>query len=286
MSRKIHLNIRMPFSYYLNRDLDCKSPVMRPRPDLRDAYAKALEAEVRGLAKELEDTVVDAVFFLGGYMSLLRPEQFDSLMNVIARRLTLADDIEIGGWLFPGSVDRTLMGSYERANAGPLMFEVPSLLPEECKKFRLPNTITALNQTIGFVKNAGFQNIGLRILIGVPGRTLSAWGQIADEIIRIKPAHLEFAVVDAGADNGQGFEACQKKLEDAGYRQYAPLCWTKVEKAPRYPEYRNEETEYLGIGLAAESRLDGFWSKNTGDMGLYLRDSSNYQKIVAAAREL
>ncbi|NCB52059.1 MAG: hypothetical protein EOM54_09290 [Clostridia bacterium] len=286
MSRHIHLNIRMPFSYYLNRDLDCGSPVVRPRPDRRDAYAKALEAEVRGLAKELPDTVVDSVFFLGGYMNLLRPEQFDSLMNVISRRLTLAPDIEIGGWLFPGSLDKVLMESYERVNAGPLMFEVPSLLPAECEKYRMPNIIAALNQTAKALHNMGFGNYGLRILIGVPGRTLAAWEQIAEGIICLEPAHLEFSVVDAGADNGPGFEFCQKKLEDLGYRQYAPFCWTKADKAPRYPEYRKEDAEYLGIGLAAESRLDGFWSKNTGDVGLYLRDSSNYQKIVAAAREL
>lgn len=286
MSRHIHLNIRMPFSYYLNRDLDCYSPVVRPRPDRRDAYAKALEAEIRGMAKELPDTVVDSVFFLGGYMSLLRAEQFDSLMNVISRRLTLAPDIEIGGWLFPGSLDKTLMESYERVNAGPLMFEVPSLLPEECEKYRLPNITTALNQTFEALRNADFANYGLRILIGIPGRTLAVWEQITDEVIRLEPTHLEFSFVNVGADEGPGFEVCQKKLEEIGYRQYAPFCWTKADKAPRYPEYRKKDAEYLGIGLDAESILDGFWSKNTGDAGLYMRDSSNYQKIVAAAREL
>jgi hypothetical protein len=42
------------------------------------------------------------------------------------------------------------------------------------------------------------------------------------------------------------FEVCQKKLEEREYRQYAPLCLTKAEKEPRYPEYRNEGAEYLG----------------------------------------
>jgi len=276
----------MPFSYYLGRDLDCGSPVIRPRPDLRDAYAKALEAEVRGLAKELEDTVVDAIFFTGGYMSLLRPAQFDSLMNVISRRLTLSEDVEIGGWLFPGSVDKTLMESFGRVNAGPLMFEVPSLLPEECEKYKLPNTVTALEHTVDYLRQTGFSNYGLRILAGIPGRTLAAWGQIAEGIGRLEPAHLDFTIVDPAADNGQGFEVCLKKLEELGYRMYAPICLTKAEKAPRYPEYRKKDAEYLGIGLAAESRLDGFWSKNTGNVDLYLRESSNYQRILAAAREL
>jgi hypothetical protein len=74
--------------------------------------------------------VVDAVFFQGGYIepapcgAIRQPDERDFAPPVAC------DDVEIGGWLFPGSVDRTLMGSYERRKAGPLMFEVPSLLPE------------------------------------------------------------------------------------------------------------------------------------------------------------
>jgi hypothetical protein len=69
----------------------------------------------------------------------------------------------------------------------------------------LPNTLAALEQTASYLRNTGYTNYGLRVPAGIPGRTLAAWGQIAEEIIRLQPAHVEFAVVNAGADNGSGF---------------------------------------------------------------------------------
>ena len=287
MKQAIQLVIHMPFSYYLNRDLDWGNPTLRPTSQLIAAYAHALEAEVESLAPDIQDVKIDSIFFSGGYMSLFGVDQFESLLNTISHKLPLSSHVEISGRLFPGSLDLSLVSSYKSAKVGPLFFEIPSLVAKECENLKLPNTLMALDQTVYVMQSTEFGNFGLQIITGVPGRNENTWNYIAGQIIHYHPDHLEFTSRDTSVKEGPGFRICLDKMSSLGYQEYAPLCFTIADKAPCFHGYRNDSSkEYIGIGLHAESSFDDFWCKNTGDLNFYLTQSTNYRNIIAQVKNL
>ena len=279
----VSLNIHLPFSYWLATDPVTGAPLTKPSPRGIALYMRALERELESLGEDLREHEIDSVYFAGGYMSLLDSDEFAALMAAVHRSFRLTKDVQIAGTVFPGSLDMALVSQYHNYGVGPLMFEIPSLLARECERLRLPNALQAMDHTVYLLQSFRTGGFGLRLPIGLPGRDEGIWKHIFGQINHYQPMHVAFFDVSGGAATEHpAFEETKEALRALGLREVAPLLFTAAKETPRLALAR----EFAGVGLGAPSRLDGFFTKNTGDMGVYLARSGNYRDLLVSVEDL
>ncbi len=279
----IQLTLYLPFSYWLDRDPETGAPLSRPDNAALLPYLRALTRELASLGPDLEGCQVTSLRFAGGYLSLLDPDTLAVLMAAVHRSLALAPDLEISGLAFPGSLDMALLSQYRNYALGPLFFDVPSLSARECQRLGLPNALLALDQSVYLLQNYSMNNFGLTLPLGLPGRDEELWLHLLGQVTHYQPAHVVL-VPTAGADFQEhpALSLFQQGLADRGWRPAAPGFYTRASHAPRCAA---RPAAYVGVGLGAPSRLDGFLTQNTGDMAYYLSHSADYRQLIISVRE-
>ena len=281
----MQLNVHLPFSYYMTEDLQNQAPLFQPENALVEAYRDALLREICSLGADLEDCTIDSVFFRGGYMSLLDPTSFAQVMAGIHRSFHLARDVQVSGVLFPGSLNMALASEYRNHHVRTLFFETPSLLARECEKLRLPNALQALDQTLYFMQNFQLPGFSLRLPIGIPGRDEGIWTHILGQIRHYQPESIAFFPLRAEIEEHPMFLATCQSLLKEGYVSPAPLLLTRSVE-PKWVRYLAPDDEVLGVGLGAQTRAEGFKTRNTTDLQRYLKYSGDYRQLITSVEEI
>ena len=282
--KPIQLIVNLPFSYWQRRDGDTLAPLQKPDERTLAAYISSLMREIRSLGADLEDCEVAAVHFSGGYMNLLTADEFTEMIACIRRSFSFRADMQVSGVVFPGGLDMALISAYKNVGVAPLMLEVPSLHARECERLRLPNTLQALDKTAFLLQNFGVSDFGLRLPIGIEGRSETYWRFILGQIFHYQPQHVSFF-----PQNGEpiqedpAFETIKGELVRAGFTEVAKNFLTMAKVPPRLAA---GSSEYAGVGLGAVSVLDGYKTQNTADMRSYVMGSADYRQLIVSAEEI
>jgi len=131
---------------------------------------------------------------------------------------------------------------------------------------------------------AGFENINLDLIAGLPGQEPRRWLQNLDWVERLAPEHvsvylleLEDSTIWARQEQGVHpddthawfYEAAADRLGQLGYRHYEVSSWARPGKECRHNLGYWNRVPYRGLGLGAHSFIDNerFW--NTRSMSVY-----------------
>ena len=318
------LDVHLPFSYWRTCDFDHGDPVMRPRPGVVEAYARALMAEIASLGADVKGRgyEVGSVFFSGGYVGLLDPEAFRDILRMVRRSFDVSADLRVDAVTFPGMMDMYAASAYLDEGVKGLLFEVPTLSAREAAALAVPNTLQALDKSVYVLQSYGAAEFGLRMPVDVSGRSVETWEYLLGQVNHYHPAYVELVGLSAcdgpEAPDGQGKAAgnllslnggkapqgkaigdggrtaFEMGLAKAGFKQVAcdargRALFSRLEEGPAPAPFgyaSGPATERLGVGLGAETILDGFWTKSTVDMKGYLAGASDYRNLIAVAREV
>ena len=330
----VALDIHLPFSYWRERDFDHGGPAIRPNDALVARYTKALMAEIASLGADVgcggetagsqqaeaegadasgpgaadagdagaadaaaPRRIVGSVFFSGGYLGLLYPDDFRDILRAVRRNFHVTERLAVEAATFPGSVDMYAASAYLDEHVGALMFELPTLSGRESRDLGLPIALQALDKTHNVLGSYGAGEFGLRLPVDVPGRTAETWRYLLGQINHYRPVHVEFVALgtpeeQAAALADEGLAGLRSALATQGYREVAPDFMTRADTTPAFVAERmarkaaGRSHEYLGVGLGAQTLTDGFWTKNTTDLQRYLACSDDYRTLIEAVREV
>lgn len=302
------LDVHLPFSYWRQRDLDHGDPAVFPKACPASAYARALVAEIESLGADLagQGHAVAGVFFSGGYLGLLDPEGFRDILRAVRRAFTVAGRLRVEGVTFPGSVDMYAASAYLDEGMGVLMLEVPTLSAREAAVCGLPNVLQALDKSVYVLQSYGAAEFGLRLPADIPGRSRDTWAYLLGQVNHYRPMHVELS---GGGASGDARGACEDEaralfergLRDSGYRRVAGAApgrclFTRASAGPLFACLPGPAAcgappvgavcERLGVGLGAQTCVDGFWTKSTTDLARYLAQAGDYRDLVVEACEV
>lgn len=295
------LDAHLPFSYWRQRDLDHGDPAVSPKACPAGAYARALVAEIESLGADLvgQGHAVAGVFFSGGYLGLLDPEDFRDILRAVRRAFTVAGRLRVEGVTFPGSVDMYAASAYLDEGMGALMLEVPTLSAREAAACGLPNVLQALDKSVYVLQSYGAAEFGLRLPADIPGRSRDTWAYLLGQVNHYRPMHVELS--GGGASEDEGRALFERGLRDSGYRRVAGAVpgrclFTRAFADPLFACLPGPAAcgappagvacERLGVGLGAQTCVDGFWTKSTTDLVRYLAQAGDYRDLVVEAREV
>lgn len=225
--------------------------------DMIPAYVDALCKEVEFVGKSLRsersrsdrEGVVEAhtIFFGGGTPSLLSPKQFESIFNAIHRNFQVTSDAEITIEANPGTVSFADLLNLRSLGINRISYGVQSANAEELRMLERIHTFFDVIEAVSNSRKAGFNNLNLDLIYGLPEQTLFTWQTTVRRILDLHPEHISaYALtLEHGTPFGRWstkgilplpdpdlaaemYEWLSEMLELNGYVQYEISNWAKI----------------------------------------------------------
>ena len=272
-------------------------------------YLRALDREI-GLYRG-QIAFADTIYFGGGTPSLLAADQIQRILDTLFSTFTFAHDVEITLEANPGTITRQDLDGYRVAGVNRLNLGLQSIDDARLRFLGRIHTARQGREAYRLARDAGFDNVGLDLIYGLPGQTLGQWAPELEAVADFQAEHLscytltleegtplavdvEKGRVDAPdeARVGELFAHTVKWLNHHGYRQYEISNFARVNGGDG-PDRRSRHNRkywlfapYLGFGPSAHSFANGRRWWNRQDLDRYLADLDAGQTPVADAETL
>jgi len=275
MSNPFMLYVHIPYCVHKCHYCDFNSHV-RGDPDWQQ-YEQALLSELSQWARQPQfaGRKLASIFFGGGTPSLAPSELIASVIDTATCLFESLPDIEISLEANPGTVDQSNFAGFRQAGVNRLSIGVQSLDDAELKWLeRIHNGEQAVD-ALNAGRAAGFENINLDLMYGLPNQTLEQWFKTLDEVMRLGPEHLSCyqltvephtklaAEVENVAaqlpDDELALEflfKTRERLAEAGYEAYEVSNFSKPGMKCRHNDGYWLYLDYIGIGAGAAGKWD------------------------------
>ncbi len=256
-----------------------------------EKYAETLKREIDSY--DLSKYNITTIYIGGGTPSKIPSEKIQEILEKIKQKIpknqTKWEDIEITIELNPGTVDEEKIKRYKEIGINRLSIGLQSTNNKLLKEIGRIHTFEDFKDTYDTVKKVGFENINVDLMIGLPNQTISDVKDSLNEIIKLNPTHVsvysliveentkmeqlinnkELQLPDEELER-QMYWYVKNTLELNGYNHYEISNFAKEGKESRHNLNCWEQKEYIGLGLAAYSYLNGVRYGNTSNIEGYI----------------
>jgi oxygen-independent coproporphyrinogen-3 oxidase len=320
-------NLETPLSLYFHipfcthRCAYCDFNTYSGQESLIPAFVNALIHEIDYVSRGLQNyetykpsdypTTVHTVFFGGGTPSLLSPLQFAPIFKSIRASFALTEDVEVTIEANPGTVTREALCQLREIGINRLSFGVQSANAFELKMLERAHNFFDVIEAVTSARKAGFHNLNLDLIYGLPEQTLQTWQTTVRRILDLHPEHISaYALtLEHGTPFGRWaakgmlplpdpdlaaemYEWVSETLAENGYFQYEISNWaeSKREGERRNSEVLTDETPsfqcrhnlqywrglpYLAFGAGAHGYANGYRYSNVLRIKTYIERITN-----------
>ncbi len=234
------------------------------------SYVDALLADLEQELPSVWGRTVQSIFMGGGTPSLFSPAAIDRLLAGIRARLPLKPDAEITLEANPGTVEQARFEGYRQAGINRLSIGVQSLNPEHLKALGRIHNADEARAAAQAARRAGFDNINLDLMFGLPQQTLEQSLDDLDALIALQPEHISWyqltlepntlfhAQPPTLPDDDTRWamqEQGQARLAEQGYGHYEVSAFARRDQRCRHNLNYWRFGDYLGIGAGAHGKV-------------------------------
>ena len=245
---------------------------------LQETYVRALQRQIKQLAKVpwCRQRSCSTIFFGGGTPTMLPAAQLADLLNRIRDQFPCERHLEISIEVNPATVDDGGLAVLRQAGFNRISIGLQSLDDHELTKLGRSHTTTQGKSTVHRARAAGFENLSLDLMYGLPGQTLDSWRRTLGSTLELAPDHLSIYELTIEPDTVYAQLAAQGLLaipvEDdvlammdtlaemvsaAGYKRYEISNYSLQGKECLHNINYWQNGSYLGLGSGAVSCLSG-----------------------------
>lgn len=266
-------------------------------------YCAALTAHLRETAPMAKSRVVDTVYLGGGTPSLLGGRAIAGLLRTLRRLYRIAPDCEITMEANPDSVSEALLRTLRRAGVNRLSLGVQCADDAILRTLGRPHTFAQAKEAVAMARRAGFDNLSLDLIFGLPGQSMEGWQDTVEQVLALKPEHLscyglqleegtwlfnhqgEYVIPD---DDQQAdlYLWTVERLARAGYAQYEISNFALPGRASRHNLRYWRMEEYIGFGPGAHSDFGGRRYSFVRDLDAYLSGVEQGGALVEEDQEI
>jgi oxygen-independent coproporphyrinogen-3 oxidase len=254
-----------------------------------EPYFEALETEIGLRGAEAGAAEFDTVFIGGGTPSLAEPRHIYRLMNACRRHFTLAANAETSMEANPGTLTFEKLTAFRACGINRLSIGLQAWQDRLLKELGRIHTVGEFVENFKYARKAGFRNINVDLIFGLPGQNMNDWTETVSNIAALGPEHvscyslkIEEGTVfgdrlqaglleepDDGLDRKMYWHAVDS-LERGGYKHYEISNFARPGFECRHNLVYWRAEEYLGIGAGAHSYLNGRRYNNVNGIEDYI----------------
>ncbi len=280
MSASLSIYLHIPFCRH--RCAYCDFNTYTSLDELKGRYALALAEEamqVAGLDPQAAEgpRAAHTLFFGGGTPSLMEPADMGVILGRVRDCFAVEPDVEITMEANPGTVDQAYLEAVRTLGVNRLSFGVQSAITTELTFLEREHDFATAVEAVTWARAAGFDNLNLDLIYGVPGQSLSSWEESLRAALDLRPEHIslycltieqgtpmhrrlargDFAPPDPDLAADQYQLACAW-MGERGYEHYEISNWALPGYACRHNLTYWRNGEYLGLGAGAHGHAGGY----------------------------
>ncbi len=241
---------------------------------LLDGYIDAMCAHIREAGALAPGYMVDTVYFGGGTPTFFGADGMATILTAIRRAFDVTGDAEITFEANPDSVSDKLLRRLRGEGFNRVSLGVQSDDDEMLKRLGRPHTYSQAVAAVQRIRKAGYKNLSLDLMYGLPGQTLEGWEETVRHVLQLQPEHMSCygLKLEPGTpmyhyreamrlpdDDTQAdmYLAAVELLQLKGYRQYEISNFAKKGLVSQHNMKYWLGGEYLGFGPSASSDFAG-----------------------------
>src|SRR5215207_10312909 len=294
-----------PFSLYFHipfcthRCAYCDFNTYAGQEELIPGYVEALLREIEFVGQQTTQlankaTTVHTIFFGGGTPSLLSPRQFETIFKAIRTNFVRTDDAEITIEANPGTVSYENLLELRKIGINRISYGVQSANAEELRMLERAHDFFDVIEAVTSARKAGFENLNLDLIYGLPEQTLQTWQTTVKRILDLHPEHISaYALtLEHGTPFGRWsskgllplpdpdlaaemYEWASETFEANGYIQYEISNWAKPGHECRHNLQYWRGRPYLAFGAGAHGYANGYRYSNVLRIKTYIERLAN-----------
>lgn len=301
MTPETSIYLHIPFCTH--RCAYCDFNTYAGQEDSIPAYVDALINEINFIAatRPSDHATIGTIFFGGGTPSLLSGPQLGSIMDALRSAFTFSSNLEATIEANPGTTSLNFLQQIRRAGINRLSFGVQSANPDELRMLERAHDFFDVVNSVKWARQAGFDNLNLDLIYGLPEQTLERWKITVKRIVDLQPQHISaYALtLEHGTPFGRWsakgmlplpdpdlaaemYEWADEFMSTTGYVQYEISNWAKSELMCRHNLQYWRNLPYLGLGAGAHGYANSIRYSNVLRIKTYIdRLSADSQELKA-----
>ena len=239
-----------------------------------DGYVEAVCSHIREAGALAPGYVVDTVYFGGGTPSFFGAEGLAVILSVIRKSFDVARNAEITFEANPDSVSDKLLRRLRSEGFNRVSLGIQCDDDAILKKIGRPHTYEQAVTAVQRIRKAGFRNLSVDLMYGLPGQSLEDWENTLKNVLSLHPEHISCyglkveegtplyayqQYCDLADDDTQAdmYLSAIQILRSFGYRQYEISNFCRKGNVSRHNLKYWTGGEYLGFGPDASSDFAG-----------------------------
>lgn len=291
--KEVSLYIHIPFCK--QRCFYCDFPTFAGKERFREEYVEAL-------IKEIEDKcsnyLIKTIFIGGGTPSYLEEKELEKLLIAVSK-LNLSDKLEYSIECNPGTVNEDKLKIMKKYGINRISFGLQSCNNQLLKKIGRIHTFKEFLENYNLARKIGFNNINIDLMYGLPNLTIQDWKDTLEKISELRPEHISAysLIIEEGTafyklyekdklelpseDDERVMDKLTKDiLKSNGYHQYEISNFALPGKECEHNKVYWSLEEYIGVGSASSSYIDGYRLVNTSNINDYIEKINNNISVV------
>ena len=240
---------------------------------------------------------ITTIYIGGGTPSFIDAENIKKVLDIFQDKIGIDfNNIEITIEVNPGTVNAEKLRAYKNAGINRISIGLQTANNNLLKQIGRIHTFEQFLETYKMAKEAGFDNINVDLMLGLPSQTIDDLKQSLEKVLELQPKHISvyslileegtplFNMIEKGALSlpdeeieRQMYWYVKNKLELAGYNHYEISNFAKKGMESKHNLNCWNQEEYIGFGLAAHSYFQDKRYSNTTDIDKYINYFSNQE---------
>lgn len=158
--------------------------------DLKDDFVKALLKETEGRAEELRFARANTIYIGGGTPSQLDAKHLTDIFGALQRVAPLQEDAEVTIECNPDDVTPEFVDALKATPVNRVSMGVQTFNDNLLRLLRRRHTSAQAHRAVSLLREAGYGNLSLDLMYGLPGQTMEMWRKDVDEILSLHVPHL------------------------------------------------------------------------------------------------
>jgi oxygen-independent coproporphyrinogen-3 oxidase len=238
----------------------------------KNEMINCLTKEIELQIPYLKNQTIETIYFGGGTPSLLSFSELNSILKAIRLNYSVDSSAEITLEANPDDINRESLNEWKSAGINRLSIGLQSFRKEDLIWMNRAHSSQEALNCVKLAKEAGFNNISVDLIYGLPNFTLDDWKKNIQTVISFGIQHVsaycltveektvlskwveQKKIVPANEDDqSDQFETLLSELENAGIEQYEISNFSIPEFHSKHNSNYWKGKHYLGIGPSAHS---------------------------------
>ena len=270
---------------------------------LLDGYLDAVCAHIKEAGALAPGYMVDTVYFGGGTPSFFGADGMATILTAIRRSFDVSNSAEITFEANPDSVSPKLLRKLHSEGFNRVSLGIQCDNDEILDKIGRPHNYAQAVAAVKQIRRAGFRNLSLDLIYGLPGQTVGSWERTLQNVLKLEPEHIscyglkveegtplyryqEFLNLPDDDAQADMYLRSVEILRNKGFRQYEISNFCRRNNESKHNLKYWTGGEYLGFGPDASSDFAGKRFKMIRDLRGYIQGVLSGGQVVEDVQEI